>query len=679
PSGPYTSNAVNITVRPATDPACTGGAGCGAFIVNVVPVRPPCNLPDNGSLTFNISGGSGSYQLILTGDSGFNQGELGVAGTPILFEDLSAGDYTYTITDTNGNTCTLPFTLENETIIDAAVTNVVDSECYNEPDGEATIEILDGGNPPYEYSLDGILWNQALTSVFTVSGLSAADSPIGILIRDDASDVCPEEVFVTINNLYPEIITPVETTPVTTCDGNEGSLTVTYPPTGGNSPNNIWEIAVEPGNILTGNFKPFTADEVVNDLTAGSYSVFIRDEGGCVKRIPVTVEAPNQVDLVATAVAADCSNDGRSGGLQIQVNNTIEVPGPYRLTIEALSGAQAGEVVYEDLNYNGQFIELETLVSATYLIVAIPSDPDLCPVEVERTISGGPQPVFFDYQLTCSGGSNLKQLLLTDIAGDPNTPFTLQVFDNLSSQLEEEINFTLNIGNQYLIENYFFLTTNKEYRLRLVQRPGICTGQEVRYEHPENLIIPAPLMAAIGETTKSLPDRATGSLQVINFVGGYQPDDNEFPYLIAIELDSASVPGQNYSTDFDTVRLNSNLDFEKVYEDIPAGRYRVFVTDQQGCTIELTARVPLDTDIFIPNIFTPNGDGSNETFFIRNKPDADVKLLITNRWGKRVFTSDDYQNNWDGGDAPDGVYYYHIQADGQEYKGWVEILRNIAP
>jgi hypothetical protein len=127
PAGTVTSNVISISVRPADDPACTGGAGCGAFIVQVIPVRPPCNLPDEGSLTFLVTGGSGSYTLILTGDNGFNQGEIGASGTPILFEDLSAGDYTYTIEDTNGNTCTLPFTLENETIIEATVVSIDDS------------------------------------------------------------------------------------------------------------------------------------------------------------------------------------------------------------------------------------------------------------------------------------------------------------------------------------------------------------------------------------------------------------------------------------------------------------------------------------------------------------------------------------------------------------------------
>jgi gliding motility-associated-like protein len=76
----------------------------------------------------------------------------------------------------------------------------------------------------------------------------------------------------------------------------------------------------------------------------------------------------------------------------------------------------------------------------------------------------------------------------------------------------------------------------------------------------------------------------------------------------------------------------------------------------------------------IPNIFTPNGDGVNEVFFIRNKPDA-TEVIVSNRWGKQVYASKNYQNDWDGGDIADGVYYYRINAGGQSYSGWVELLR----
>ncbi|MBX2898529.1 MAG: gliding motility-associated C-terminal domain-containing protein [Cyclobacteriaceae bacterium] len=78
--------------------------------------------------------------------------------------------------------------------------------------------------------------------------------------------------------------------------------------------------------------------------------------------------------------------------------------------------------------------------------------------------------------------------------------------------------------------------------------------------------------------------------------------------------------------------------------------------------------------IYVPNIFTPNNDGHNDVFEIRNLP-VNSKLIITNRWGKQVFASSNYQNDWTGDDASDGVYYYQLLANNQRYTGWVEIMR----
>jgi gliding motility-associated-like protein len=94
----------------------------------------------------------------------------------------------------------------------------------------------------------------------------------------------------------------------------------------------------------------------------------------------------------------------------------------------------------------------------------------------------------------------------------------------------------------------------------------------------------------------------------------------------------------------------------------------------------LVARVPLDTDIYVPNVFTPNGDGVNDVFFIRNLPDSNSELIINNRWGGEVYSTRDYQNNWDGGEISDGVYYYRLSIpDSQALTGWVEIIRGAKP
>ncbi len=88
-----------------------------------------------------------------------------------------------------------------------------------------------------------------------------------------------------------------------------------------------------------------------------------------------------------------------------------------------------------------------------------------------------------------------------------------------------------------------------------------------------------------------------------------------------------------------------------------------------------------------PNVFTPDGDGLNDIFTLTNldlpsynlPPDrcdnAFVSIVITNRNGKVVFQSDSREFIWDGGDLPKGVYYYYIQYELNDYKGFVHLIK----
>jgi len=88
--------------------------------------------------------------------------------------------------------------------------------------------------------------------------------------------------------------------------------------------------------------------------------------------------------------------------------------------------------------------------------------------------------------------------------------------------------------------------------------------------------------------------------------------------------------------------------------------------------------------LIIPNVFTPNGDGVNDTFFI---PGLDTysenEIVIINRWGNDVYEKKNYKNDWTGEGLPEGTYFYILKVftDAGEwdvYKGYVTLLRKKA-
>lgn len=104
------------------------------------------------------------------------------------------------------------------------------------------------------------------------------------------------------------------------------------------------------------------------------------------------------------------------------------------------------------------------------------------------------------------------------------------------------------------------------------------------------------------------------------------------------------------------------------------GEYSVIIKTEEGCESRDTAMmVNMAMSLQVPNAFTPNGDGLNDTFRpIFTNPDLVVQyhLSIYNRWGQLFFETTDSAQGWDGKDKPAGIYTWVISYANQLGKGY---------
>ncbi|TGE18665.1 gliding motility-associated C-terminal domain-containing protein [Hymenobacter elongatus] len=89
------------------------------------------------------------------------------------------------------------------------------------------------------------------------------------------------------------------------------------------------------------------------------------------------------------------------------------------------------------------------------------------------------------------------------------------------------------------------------------------------------------------------------------------------------------------------------------------------------------ACVNFTNDLVFYNVITPNGDGLNDAFVVRNLGlYSGYSMSFFNRWGKEVYKTTAYDDNWKAEEQPAGVYYYLLKlANGKAYKGWFEVVK----
>ena len=114
--------------------------------------------------------------------------------------------------------------------------------------------------------------------------------------------------------------------------------------------------------------------------------------------------------------------------------------------------------------------------------------------------------------------------------------------------------------------------------------------------------------------------------------------------------------------------FSNSTDFSPIHDYFDVGIYQVsLVVFNDVCSDTATAQIIVDPvfTLYIPDVFSPNGDRLNDKFMPIGEGIESYEIFIFNRWGDLVFNSNNLNQYWDGSlndskTAPDGQYSYVI-------------------
>ncbi len=165
--------------------------------------------------------------------------------------------------------------------------------------------------------------------------------------------------------------------------------------------------------------------------------------------------------------------------------------------------------------------------------------------------------------------------------------------------------------------------------------------------------------------------------------------DTGYIHKPIITFTNTSMEGEGWLWDFGDSTANATS-FNATHTYLKVNTFPVTLTanNEDGCDTSVVIDVAIkEVDLLIPNVFTPNGDGINDYFEIVENNNHEAKLedmyvsselIVFNRYGKKVFESNNYLNDWDGNGLSDGVYYYVLNCQGiiqqESFKGVVHIV-----
>lgn len=323
--------------------------------VNIFTATPNHGIcGDDGSITVDIFGGTGPYVLNWSGPVSGSQG-YATSGVYVL-DNLPAGTYTLTLTDSNG--CT---EIETVTVsVSGSPVEITTALIYNECGQYNTIWVdIIGGTPPYIITWVGPENGSATT---TTQGYEIEDLPPGtykVTVIDVNGCMDMEQGII----IYPAPINLFTATPINATCAGPGSIVVSV--LEGTAPYNLTWTGPQNGSTS------FAGDTyTITNLPAGTYSLTLTDVNGCAEVEVVTItEAEDEVDLTATGSIGDCISEGsittqtvggdgsytlvwtgpESGSTTVIGSTPFEIPnlmpGTYTITVDDGNGCDDMETV----------------------------------------------------------------------------------------------------------------------------------------------------------------------------------------------------------------------------------------------------------------------------------------------------------------------------------------------
>ncbi|MBI5219519.1 MAG: gliding motility-associated C-terminal domain-containing protein [Bacteroidia bacterium] len=581
------------------------------------------------------------------------QWSTGAVHTQISANDSvigGAGTYSVTITDFNGCSTQVTGSIINAYLPLAVSLTGYDLLCYGDNTGYITSNVT-GGAQVYNYH-----WSPTLPNVANPINLSIGTY---YLTLTDAVG-CTETAMVTINQPpYMDVL--ITGTQIVHCNGScNGEAIVNA--SGGTQPYICgWS----------------TGDTTfhLTDLCVGQYQVTVADLHGCDTALTATVTDPSSMTLTVKPGNVSC-HSFCDGNIEVVMNQGIP---PY--TFYWNDGQTTNPA--------------DSLCPGLYTVTVMSGDSCLRMTEYEVTqpdtlIGSLTQPA----PVICKGDS----VLISAGATGGTTPYTYAWSNTVSDQNSIWVTagtYSLTIADHNRCVDYKNITVTEP--ALIVFNPSVtvtnciqsCNG--VAGVQPEGGVPPYYYHWSTGATTSfishlcaeqyyvTLTD-SLGCIKNQSYTVGIYPypptldatvDDNSIFSGRSTILHATEIQSYSYIWT-PAYALDDHHSENPVASPRQTTTYTVQITDSVGCTnldtitIFVNEVLCAEPYIFIPNAFSPNGDGKNDVLKAESDITDDIYFAVYDRWGKAVFETTNIHDGWDGaykGEAlAPAVFVYYFKA-----------------